>query len=136
MTLTAEKMQTLPHFFSGVADPRRPQGRRHSLTTILAIATGAILCGADDYQAISEWANDLQAKSRERFRCRRDKRCLLVPSLAIDGKTITADALQTQRDLAKYLVETRGTYYHFTAKGNQAMLFDDLKLFFEDRKEL
>jgi hypothetical protein len=59
----------------------------------------------------------------------------LLDAIDIQGKTITADALLTQRDLAKYLVETRGAHYHFTTKGNQATLFDDLKLFFEDRKE-
>ncbi len=80
MTLTAEHMQSLPHFFTDMTDPRRPQGRRHRLTTILAIATGAILCGADGYHAISDWANDLQTKARERFGCRRDKGRLLVPS--------------------------------------------------------
>jgi predicted transposase YbfD/YdcC len=59
----------------------------------------------------------------------------LLDAIDIEGMTITADALLTQRDLAKYLVETRKAHYHFTVKGNQATLFDDLKLFFEDRKE-
>jgi hypothetical protein len=29
----------------------------------------------------------------------------------------------------------RKAHYHFTVKGNQATLFDDIKLFFEDRQE-
>jgi hypothetical protein len=78
--LTAEQMQSLPHFFADIPDPRRSQGRRHRLTTILAIAAGAVLCGARGYKAISDWAVSLGAKARERFGCRRDKDRLLVPS--------------------------------------------------------
>ena len=39
----------------------------------------------------------------------------------IAGCDITADALLTQRKLAKYVVE-RQAHYHFTAKGNQLSL--------------
>lgn len=80
LMLTAELMQSLPHFFADIPDPRRPQGRRHRLTTVLAIATGAVLCGACGYKAISDWAVSLGAKARERFGCRRDQGRLLVPS--------------------------------------------------------
>lgn len=41
----------------------------------------------------------------------------------------------TQREFATYLVEERDADYHFTAKGNQATLYGDIKLFFEDRQE-
>lgn len=41
----------------------------------------------------------------------------------------------TQRDFAKYLVSERKADYHFTAKGNQATLLEDIRFFFEDRKE-
>ncbi|MCP4996985.1 MAG: transposase [Gammaproteobacteria bacterium] len=43
----------------------------------------------------------------------------MLDAIEIEGRTITADALLTQRDLARYLVEDRGTNYHFTVKGNQ-----------------
>jgi len=81
--LKAEQMRSLPYFFKGIPDPRRAQGRRHSLPTVLAIATGAILCGMRGYQAISDWANSLGQKARERFDCRREKGRYLVPSLSI-----------------------------------------------------
>jgi hypothetical protein len=64
--LTAEPMQSLPHFFRDIPDPRRAQGRRHSLPAVLAIAAGAILCGMRGYQAISGWAQSLSPKARER----------------------------------------------------------------------
>lgn len=81
--LKAEQMKSLPYFFKDIPDPRRAQGRRHPLPTVLAIATGAILCGMRGYQAISDWANSLGQKARERFNCRREKGRYIVPSLSI-----------------------------------------------------
>jgi hypothetical protein len=73
-------MESLPHFFRGIPDPRRAQGRRHSLSTVLAMAAAAVLCGMRGYHAISDWANSLSQRSRARFRCRLEKGRYLVPS--------------------------------------------------------
>lgn len=81
--LAAQHMQSLPLFFKDIPDPRRPQGRRHRLSTVLAIATGATLCGMRGYQAISDWAKSLGQKARQRFRCRCEKGRYVVPSLSI-----------------------------------------------------
>ncbi len=81
--LNAEQMQSLPTFFKAVPDPRRAAGRRHRLPTVLGIAAGAILCGMRGYQAISDWANSLGQKARERFGCRREGGRYVVPSLSI-----------------------------------------------------
>lgn len=78
--LTAEQMRFLPDFFMDIPDPRRAQGRRHPLPAVLAIAAGAILCGMRGYKAISDWAQSLSPKARERFRCRHEARHYLVPS--------------------------------------------------------
>ena len=51
----------------------------------------------------------------------------------IAGKTITADALLTQRALANYVVG-RHAHYHFTVKGNQRKLQEDIELLFGDRR--
>ncbi|MCP3878786.1 MAG: ISAs1 family transposase [Sulfitobacter sp.] len=59
----------------------------------------------------------------------------LLEGLEITGKTITADALLTQRDLARYLIEQRDAHYLFTAKDNQPTLLADIRLFFENRGE-
>ena len=40
MMLNAQQMQSLPSFFAEIPDPRRAQGRRHRLATVLAIAAG------------------------------------------------------------------------------------------------
>src|SRR3990172_6895872 len=78
--LNADQMQSLPTFFKAVPDPRRAEGRRHRLSTVLGIAAGAILCGMRGYQAISDWANSLGQKARERFGCRRENGHYVVPS--------------------------------------------------------
>jgi predicted transposase YbfD/YdcC len=59
----------------------------------------------------------------------------LLDAIDIQGKDITADALLTQRKLADYLCRERKAHYHFTVKGNQATLFEDIKLYFQDRQE-
>ena len=59
----------------------------------------------------------------------------LLDAIAIQGKEISADALLTQRDFAEYLVKERGAHYHFTVKGNQAGLYKDIELYFQDRQD-
>ena len=78
--LTANQMRSLPDFFTKIPDPRTPQGRRHRLATVLAIAAGATLCGMFGYKAISDWAQSLGQKARERFRCRYVNGKFIVPS--------------------------------------------------------
>jgi predicted transposase YbfD/YdcC len=58
----------------------------------------------------------------------------LLDAIAIQGKTITVDALLTQRKFAEYLVN-READYHFTVKNNQPTLREDIALFFENRQE-
>ncbi len=59
----------------------------------------------------------------------------LLDAIEIQGKDITADALLTQRQFAAYLVEDRQAHYHFTVKGNQPHLLEDVALYFEQRQE-
>ena len=81
--LSAQHMQSLPTFFAHIPDPRRAQGQRHRLSTVLAIAAGATLCGMRGYQAISDWAQSLGQKARKRFRCRYENGRYVVPSLSV-----------------------------------------------------
>jgi hypothetical protein len=83
MKIKAEHMRSLPDFFKTIPDPRREQGRRHRLSTVLAIATGATLCGMRGYKAISDWANALGQKARARFCCRLENKKYVVPSESI-----------------------------------------------------
>ena len=59
----------------------------------------------------------------------------LLDAIDLLGKDITADALLTQRKLADYICGERKAHYHFTVKGNQATLFQDIKLYFQDRQD-
>jgi predicted transposase YbfD/YdcC len=56
----------------------------------------------------------------------------VLDALDIAGKTVTADALLTQRTLAQYLIE-RNAHYVFTVKNNQPTLCEDIRLIFADR---
>jgi hypothetical protein len=103
MMLQAKHMRSLPHFFADIPDPRRAQGRRHRLSTVLAIAAGAVLCGMRGYKAISDWANSLGAKARERFRCRREKGRFVVPSeYVIRDVLIRVDPVHLDRALQNW----------------------------------
>jgi predicted transposase YbfD/YdcC len=57
----------------------------------------------------------------------------LLDTIAIRGKTITVDALLTQRKFADYLVN-RDADYHFTVKNNQPTCREDIALFFDNRQ--
>jgi len=58
----------------------------------------------------------------------------LLDAIDIEGKEVTADALLTQRKIAVYLVDNRKAHYHFTVKNNQPGVFQDIALYFKDRK--
>ena len=64
-------MRSLPAFFGEIDDPRTRRGRRHTLSSVLALATAATLCGMRGYKAMSEWVNDLSPQVLIRFRVRR-----------------------------------------------------------------
>ncbi|MDQ6950389.1 MAG: ISAs1 family transposase [Mariprofundales bacterium] len=83
MMLPVRHMQALPDFFIDITDPRRGQGRRHSLPTVLSISVAATLCGAKGYKGISDWANSLGQKALVNFRCRKKNGKRVVPSLSI-----------------------------------------------------
>ena len=83
MKLTAEQMLSLHAFFKGVDDPRRAQGKKHSLPNVLSLAAAAVLCGMRGYKDISLWVNSLGQKARSRFRCRKRNGYYEVPSLAV-----------------------------------------------------
>jgi predicted transposase YbfD/YdcC len=59
----------------------------------------------------------------------------LLNSIDIQNKTITADALLTQRHLAEYIVRNRKAHYQFTVKANQPRLLEDIQLYFHNRQQ-
>jgi hypothetical protein len=103
LMINAEQMRSLPDFFADIPDPRRRQGRRHRLSTVLAIAAGATLCGMRGYRAISDWANSLGSNARKRFRCRRENGRYVVPShYVIRDALIRVDPSHLDRALQRW----------------------------------
>ena len=51
----------------------------------------------------------------------------LMAGIDIADALVTADALHTQKDHARYLLEQRGAHYLFTVKGNQPKLNAQLR---------
>ena len=102
--ISADTMRSLPAFFADIDDPRRGQGRRHSLPTVLALAAAATLCGARGYKAMHEWAVDLSPRARERFRCRHRLRGdYQVPSrFVIRDVLVRVDPDQLDRALQRF----------------------------------
>lgn len=56
----------------------------------------------------------------------------VLDTLDLTGKTITTDALLTQRKLAEYLLD-HDAHYVFTVKDNPPTLLADIRLIFADR---
>lgn len=101
--LSAEHMKSLPDFFAQIPDPRRPQGRRHRLSTVLAIATAATLCGMRGYLAISDWVNGLGQKALERFRCRYENERYVAPSQStIRNVLVRVDPIELDKALQQW----------------------------------
>ena len=103
MMLKAKQMESLPSFFAQIPDPRRAQGRRHRLPTVLAIAAGASLCGMRGYEAISDWAKSLGKNARRRFGCYWAKGHYIVPSKSIIRDVlIRVDPVHLDRALQRW----------------------------------
>ncbi|HEU4647210.1 MAG TPA: ISAs1 family transposase [Burkholderiales bacterium] len=56
---------------------------------------------------------------------------VLLADLELEGRVVTADALHTQQELARWLVEDKQADYVFTVKDNQPTLRQDLADWFE-----
>jgi hypothetical protein len=101
--ISAQEMESLPDFFRAIPDPRRVQGRRHKLSTVLAIAAGAALCGMRGYLAMADWAQGLQKKARKRFGCRYQNNKYIVPSLnTIRDVLMRVDPVHIDRAMQKW----------------------------------
>lgn len=55
--------------FAEITDSRKPRGLRHSLKSILAVATCAVLAGQRSFVGIEEWARDQTRETLLRLGC-------------------------------------------------------------------
>lgn len=58
----------------------------------------------------------------------------LFDELEINGVAVTADALLTQKDIARYLVDEKKADYLFTVKDNQPTLREDIEFLFTEKE--
>jgi predicted transposase YbfD/YdcC len=49
-------VESIRQYFSGLPDPRHRRGRRHRLDELVIIAILAVICGADNWQEVAQWA--------------------------------------------------------------------------------
>ncbi|MCP4295621.1 MAG: transposase, partial [Proteobacteria bacterium] len=54
----------------------------------------------------------------------------LLDEISIEGKDITSDALHTQKNFARYLVDERKAHCYFCVKKNQPTLLEDIEYHF------
>lgn len=98
-------------------DGKTVRGSRHRDGTVTYLLAAAL----HDHQAVVA-QRQVDAKSNEipAF-------VPLLTGLDLTGKVVTADALHTQREHARHLVQDRGADYILIVKGNQKNLHDQLK---------
>lgn len=111
-----------------VSDPRDAQGKRHPLQAMLLLASVALLCGRQTPLAISQWAADYGEDYLTYFKFTRPK---LISKLMLQGYVFTADALLTQREIARQILAQDNDYL-FVVKKNQKTLHEDIKLLFSE----
>ncbi|MBI4426282.1 MAG: ISAs1 family transposase [Candidatus Kerfeldbacteria bacterium] len=58
----------------------------------------------------------------------------LLRPVPLAGTCVTADALHTQQELARYLVEDKQAHYCFTVKDNQPQLKQDIDTLFDEQR--
>lgn len=103
MKLTADQMLSIYDFFKGIDDPRRAQGKKHQMATILSLSTAAVLCGMVGYKDIDIWVKALGQKARSRFRCRKRDGNYEVPSrTVIRNALISVNPEQLDRALSAW----------------------------------
>jgi len=72
VALAPDQCRSLLEDLAHIADPRQRRGRRHPLTTVLAVAVAAVLAGARSLAAIGEWAADAPGPVLAALGVRRD----------------------------------------------------------------
>ena len=87
---------------------------------------------------VSAWSSDLSITLGQVRTEEKSNEITAIPELlnllAIEGCTITIDAMGCQRDIAEQIVNQRADYV-LTLKGNQNNLHDDVKTYFEDAQK-
>lgn len=89
------------------------EGRGKQLLAALFHHQGTVLAQTE----VDDKSNEIPALRR------------MLETLSIEDRVVTADALHTQHETARFLVEDKHAHYLFTVKDNQKTLREDLKAF-------
>jgi DDE_Tnp_1-associated len=101
----------LVELLSLVPDPRRRRGIRHTVASILAIATAAVLAGCTSVLAIGEWAAEAPQELLAALGARRGRRPgrYIAPHLATFRRVLRrADADAVDAVIGSFLAEAGG----------------------------
>ncbi len=69
----------LPGCFALIPDPRDPRGIRHSLASILAMCTAAVLCGCSSLEDVTAWVSSAGHPALAALGCRRNALGIITP---------------------------------------------------------
>jgi len=152
----AQALQLLQAGLATLPDPRRAQGLRYPLQTVVTIALMASVCGCDDAESMQAWG-----EAHEEWRCgflpmphgapTRDVFLavfgaldpeafntvfrawaeLLTVRLKATGKQIAIDAMGCQTAIAKTIRDGEG-HYLLAVKDNQPTLHEDIQATFAE----
>ena len=107
--ISAARQESLYAYFKDIdappppPPPRTRKGRRHSLPSVLTLASGATLCGMRGWKAMSEWVDDLGEKALARFGVRLRDGVRRPPSMStIRNVVIRVDPDQLDEALRKW----------------------------------
>ena len=93
----------------------------HESKLVLFAALAHDRAVVENQMKISEKSNEIPAMPE------------LLEPLDLDGKLVTADALHTQRETARHIVQDKGADYLFTVKDNQPELKKRIEAHFKGR---
>lgn len=84
MQLSKEQIMALPGFFSQIPYPRKTSSKKkYGLSTVLAIVTGAEICGMRSHNEIADWAKDLPQEHLRLLGCSQENGLYLTPSRSV-----------------------------------------------------
>ena len=110
--------------------------------TVVAIdgktARGSKAGGETPLHLISAWCNDLRLVLGQQASAHKKNEIkdipVLLDLLSLEGAVVTLDAMGCQREIARK-IRDKGADYVLALKGNQGLLYEDVKLWFEEQDQ-
>ncbi len=101
-------------------------------------ARGSKAGGETPLHLISAWCDDLRLVLGQQASAHKKNEIkdipVLLDLLCLEGAIVTLDAMGCQREIARK-IRDKGADYVLALKGNQGLLYEDVKLWFEERDQ-